>query len=61
MTLPSIPDPPGLAEELSEIIADLTSLEALVYANPEHLTEPQLRQLRQDLSDIRARVRRHLQ
>jgi hypothetical protein len=59
MTL--IPDPQGLADELSDIIADLTSLEAIVYDAPERLSVQEQNDLRQELAALKARLKRVLQ
>jgi len=58
---PVIPDPQGLAEELCEIIANLTSLEALVYAEPTLLSAQEQKEIRQELAGLQARLRRVLQ
>jgi hypothetical protein len=54
-------DPQGLSEELCEIIASLTSLEAIVYTEPTRLSDDEQREIRQELAALQARVRRILQ
>jgi hypothetical protein len=54
-------EPEGLAEELCEIIADLTSLEILLSENPEQLPDGVKQELKQEVANLRARLRSHLQ
>jgi hypothetical protein len=57
----AIPDPPGLAEELGEIIANLTSLEIIAYEEPSRLSAQEQQEIRQELSALKARLARYLQ
>jgi flagellar biosynthesis/type III secretory pathway chaperone len=57
----AIPDPQGLADELSEIIANLTSLEAIVYEEPTRLSAQEQQEIRQELVGLKTRLRRFLQ
>jgi hypothetical protein len=61
VTPPIIPDPPGLAEELCEIVTDLTSLEALMYDDPGRLSAEEQQELKQELDALRTRLKRILQ
>jgi hypothetical protein len=61
MTQASIPDPQGLAEELNEIIANLTSLEAIVYEEPTRLSDEEQQEIRQELAALKIRLRKVLQ
>jgi hypothetical protein len=52
---------PGLAEELCEIMADLSSLEVMVYEEPTRLSPKELKELRKELAAIKARLKRFIQ
>jgi hypothetical protein len=55
------PDPQGLGDELNQIIVDLTSLEALMSENPERLSAQEVQILKQELAELRTRLKRYLQ
>jgi hypothetical protein len=61
MSQATIPDSQGLAEELSAIIADLTSLEAIVYEAPERLSTQDQQEVRQELANLKQRLARIIQ
>jgi hypothetical protein len=56
-----IPDPQGLADELSEVIAQLNSLENIVYEEPVRLTAQEQHEIRQELAGLKQRLRRYFQ
>ena len=56
-----IPDPQGLADELSELITQLNSLENIVYEEPVRLSAEEQKEIRQELAGFKQRLRRFLQ
>ena len=52
---------PGLAEELCEIMVDLSSLEVMIFEEPSRLSPAELKELRRELTAIKARIKRFIQ
>jgi hypothetical protein len=58
----AIPDfAQDLAEELVAVMADLADLEILISEGPEHMPVQEQQEIRKELGELKARIRRFLQ